>query len=78
MQKLRKFIILLAAIGITSSFANQVEAANPYSSETDGSYEDSRAATYSAPAIALGAVAVIAIVAIAVQNKSHHGHSHNH
>lgn len=69
--------VLLAALIATFSmhaFAPQLEAVS-YVTDTGGyAYDESRAATNLAPAIALGTVAVAGIIAIAVQNS--HGHSH--
>lgn len=72
-QKLICYGLTLAAFTLSSQ---KVEAV-AYVTDTGGyAYDESRAATNLAPAIALGTVAIVAIIAVAVQN-SHHSHSHS-
>ncbi len=69
MKSFRKMIALAAAIAMTGASTQQLEAVT-YVTDTGGyAYDESRAATNLAPAIALGTVAVVAIIAIAVQNS---------
>ncbi len=77
MQKIKKLVAVLVLVAMTGSFTSQVNADEVY--YDDGAYEDSRMASYTAPAIALGAVALIAVIAVACQKHGHHGHSsHSH
>lgn len=72
MSILKKMVGLATFIVMTSSFQT---TAVTYVTDTGGyAYDESRAATNLAPAIALGTVAIVGIIAIAVQN-SHGGHS---
>lgn len=67
------FACLTAALCL---FCQKGEAVT-YVTDTGGyAYDESRAATNLAPAIALGTVVVVAIIAIAVQNSHHSSHSH--
>lgn len=74
MPALKKMITLTILAIMTSSFLTQQLNAVAYVTDTGGyAYDESRAATNLAPAIALGTVAIVGIIAIAVQNS--HGHS---
>jgi hypothetical protein len=67
---------LIAAASVTAmlSLPTQSLDAVSYVTDTGGyAYDESRAVTNLAPAIALGTVAIVGIIAIAVQNS--HGHS---
>lgn len=76
MKCFKKMIALAAAIAMIGTSTQQLEAVT-YVTDTGGyAYDESRAATNLAPAIALGTVAVVAIIAIAVQN-SHDSSSSN-
>lgn len=72
-----------SAISTLSAFfmmsALPIEAVS-YVTDTGGyAYDESRAATNLAPAIALGTVAIVGIIAIAVQNShDHHSSSSCH
>ncbi|CUI17284.1 conserved putative membrane protein [Candidatus Protochlamydia naegleriophila] len=69
MKSFKKMIALAAAIAMTGASTQQLEAVT-YVTDTGGyAYDESRAATNLAPAIALGTVAIVAIIAIAVQNS---------
>lgn len=73
MSVLKKWIVF--AIIFTSFATNQIKLeAVTYVTDTGGyAYDESRAVTNLAPAIALGTVAIVGIIAIAVQNS--HGSS---
>ena len=76
MNFLNKMIALGALIAMTFPSTQQLEAVS-YVTDTGGyAYDESRAATNLAPAIALGTVAIVAVIAIAVQNS--HGSSSSH
>lgn len=70
MKKLRSLIALFAlASTVCIPLQDKLEAVT-YVTDTGGfAYDESRAATQLAPAIALGTVALVAIVALAVQNS---------
>ncbi len=74
---IQKAITLTISIGVmllalTPSSVNGVA----YVTDSGGyAYDESRAATNLAPAIALGTVAIVGIIAIAVQNSHHHSSS---
>ncbi len=73
----KKLLILVAIITLTGTSIQQLEAVT-YVTDTGGyAYDESRAATNLAPAIALGTVAIVGIIAIAVQN-SHDSSSSAH
>jgi hypothetical protein len=75
MSRLKK-IVTLATLVIMMSTASSKLAAVTYVTDTGGyAYDESRAATNLAPAIALGTVAVVGIIAIAVQNSHEHSSS---
>ncbi|WP_068468376.1 hypothetical protein [Candidatus Protochlamydia phocaeensis] len=77
MNSFRKIVALALAIAMTGLSTQQAEAVT-YVTDTGGfAYDESRAATNLAPAIALGTVAIVAIIAIAVQN-SHESSSSSH
>lgn len=74
MKSIRYFFACLTAA--LCLFSQKGEAVT-YVTDTGGyAYDESRAATNLAPAIALGTVVVVAIIAIAVQNSHHSSHSH--
>lgn len=69
MKSFKKMIALAAAVAMIGASTQQLEAVT-YVTDTGGyAYDESRAATNLAPAIALGTVAIVAIIAIAVQNS---------
>lgn len=77
MKNLKSLIILLSlAVFFSTSMMNRAEASCcTYVTDTGGyAYDECRAATNIAPAIALSTVAIVAIIALAVQN-SHDGSS---
>lgn len=68
---------LIALIALLCASTPQVEAIT-YVTDTGGyAYDDARAVTNLAPAVALGTVAIVGIIAIAVQN-SHDSSSSSH
>jgi hypothetical protein len=80
MNYFKKMIALAAIIAMTGVSTQSLQAVT-YVTDTGGyAYDESRAVTNLAPAIALGTVAIVAIIAIAVQNShdssssSVHGH----
>lgn len=74
MSMLKKIIALTTLVTIINFSTPKLEAVT-YVTDTGGyAYDESRAATNLAPAIALGTVAIVGIIAIAVQN-SHDHHS---
>lgn len=74
MSIFNKMITLAIITALTSISTQQLEAV-AYVTDCGGyAYDESRAATNLAPAIALGTVAIVGIIAIAVQN-SHDHHS---
>lgn len=76
MSLLKKMITLTTLITIASLSPQRAEA-DAYVTDTGGyAYDECRACTNLAPAIALGTVAIVGIIAIAVQNS--HGHHHGH
>jgi ABC-type nickel/cobalt efflux system permease component RcnA len=87
---LKKIITLTALFAMMGLSTRQLEAVT-YVTDTGGyAYDESRAVTNLAPAIALGTVAIVGIIAIAVQNShesssssahlspKHHRHHHHH
>lgn len=75
MKNLKKMIALLTAVAVFTAFNHHVEAECTYVTDAGGyAYDECRAVTNLAPAIALGTVVIVAIIAIAVQN-SHDRHS---
>lgn len=77
MQKSNRWIHFLCALALTMCCFSQPVEAVTYVTDTGGyAYDESRAATNLAPAIALGTVVVVAIIAIAVQNSHDSSHSH--
>lgn len=67
------FFTLLTMIGFSSQ--NRLNAEVAYVTDSGGfAYDEARASTNLAPAIALSTVAIVAIIALAVQN-SHDHHS---
>lgn len=79
MSTLKKLTTLtIIAIMMCVSIQNLEGVA--YVTDTGGyAYDESRAATNLAPAIALGTVAIVGIIAIAVQNShDHHSSSSSH
>jgi len=78
MSYFKKMVALTAAITMTGLFTQQLEAVT-YVTDTGGyAYDESRAVTNLAPAIALGTVAIVAIIAIAVQNSHDSSSVHGH
>lgn len=90
MSMLKKIITLTALFAMMGLSTRQLEAVT-YVTDTGGyAYDESRAVTNLAPAIALGTVAIVGIIAIAVQNShesssssahlspKHHRHHHHH
>jgi len=77
METLRKSVTLLLMLALIAVYSPKLEAVT-YVTDTGGyAYDESRAATNLAPAIALATVVIVAIIAVAVQN-SHLKHSHSH
>lgn len=75
MSLLKKLIALTTFTTMMSISSQQLEAV-AYVTDTGGyAYDQSRAATNLAPAIALGTVAIVGIIAIAVQNSHNHSSS---
>lgn len=74
-QMLITCLLTLCLIGFS---VQEAHAEVTYVTDAGGyAYDESRAVTNLAPAIALGTVVVVAIIAVAVQN-SHHGSSSYH
>lgn len=81
-----KKAIVLTTITALLNISNQQLEAVAYVTDAGGyAYDESRAATNLAPAIALGTVAIVGIIAIAVQNSHDHSsssssgkHKHHH
>lgn len=70
-----KKMMTLTTIAAMTCISNQQLEAVSYVTDCGGyAYDESRAATNLAPAIALGTIAIVGIIAIAVQN-SHDHHS---
>lgn len=68
MKKLATLLTIATCVGMC--FSNRAEAEVMYVTDTGGyAYDESRAATNLAPAIALSTVAIVAVVALAVQNS---------
>ncbi|MBA2368743.1 MAG: hypothetical protein H0V82_06940 [Candidatus Protochlamydia sp.] len=75
MKNIKKLALFSAALAMTFTGMPQLEAVT-YVTDTGGyAYDESRAATNLAPAIALGTVAIVGIIAIAVQNSNGDGSS---
>jgi hypothetical protein len=75
MSMLKKVVALAALIAMLCMSTQQLEAVT-YVTDTGGyAYDESRAVTNLAPAIALGTVAIVGIIAIAVQNSHDHSSS---
>lgn len=69
MSTFKKMIALATLLAMVGMSAQQLEAVT-YVTDTGGyAYDESRAVTNLAPAIALGTVAIVGIIAIAVQNS---------
>jgi hypothetical protein len=65
----KKIVTLIALITLTGMSLPKLEAVT-YVTDTGGyAYDESRAVTNLAPAIALGTVAIVGIIAIAIQNS---------
>lgn len=74
MSLIKKLVALATLFAMLGMYDQPLEAVH-YVTDTGGyAYDESRAATNLAPAIALGTVAVVGIIALAVQN-SHHSSS---
>ena len=75
-MSLFKKLVALATLSALLGVSGRPLEAVSYVTDTGGyAYDESRAATNLAPAIALGTVAVVGIIAIAVQNSHHHSSS---
>ena len=75
MLMIKKTIALAALFAMLIPVSKSLEAV-AYVTDTGGyAYDESRAATNLAPAIALGTVAIVGIIAIAVQNSHEHSSS---
>jgi hypothetical protein len=75
MSMFKKMIALATITAMMGISLQQLEAVT-YVTDTGGyAYDESRAATNYAPAIALGTVAIVGIIAIAVQNSHDHSSS---
>ncbi|MFI0434733.1 MAG: hypothetical protein ACH350_03260 [Parachlamydiaceae bacterium] len=75
MSMLKKMITLFTIAALFGLSTQELEAI-AYVTDTGGyAYDESRAATNLAPAIALGTVAIVGIIAIAVQNSHDHSSS---
>ena len=85
MKKIKGTITFFVVFSILGLLAHKPAEAVTYVTDTGGyAYDESRAATNLAPAIALSTVALAAVIAMAVQNShdhsssssSFHGHAH--
>ena len=75
-MSLFKKLVALATLSALFGVSGRPLEAVSYVTDTGGyAYDESRAATNLAPAIALGTVAVVGIIALAVQNSHHHSSS---
>lgn len=75
MSFLKKMVALAALFALLGLSTQHLEAVS-YVTDTGGyAYDESRAATNLAPAIALGTVAIVGVIALAVQNSHHHSSS---
>src|ERR1700730_13716375 len=75
MSMLKKIVALTMLVTMIGLSTQQLEDI-AYVTDTGGyAYDQSRAATNLAPAIALGTVAIVGIIAIAVQNSHEHSSS---
>lgn len=78
MSFFKKLVALATLSAILGMSSRPLEAVS-YVTDTGGyAYDESRAATNLAPAIALGTVAVVGVIALAVQNSHHHSSSSSH
>jgi hypothetical protein len=79
MRSFKIFSTLLISLFMIALSNQSLQAECTYVTDAGGyAYDECRASTNLAPAIALGTVVIVAIIAIAVQN-SHDGHSsHSH
>jgi hypothetical protein len=78
MKTFKRFAILFLLAAFIQSPPIRLEAAT-FVTDTGGfAYDESRASTNIAPAIALGTVALVAIIAVAVQNTHSSSSSHSH
>lgn len=69
MSLLKKSVALATLFAMFSLSTHHLEAVT-YVTDTGGyAYDESRAATNLAPAIALGTVAIVGVIALAVQNS---------
>lgn len=72
----KKMVAFSSLMTIIMSISTQQAEAVTYVTDTGGyAYDESRAATNWAPAIALGTVACVGIIAVAVQNSHDHSSS---
>lgn len=70
MKILERMLIVLVTLALISLPLSRAEAAVTYVTDAGGyAYDESRAVTNLAPAIALGTVVIVAIIAVAVQNS---------
>ena len=75
MSFLKNMAALAALFALLGLSTYHLEAVS-YVTDTGGyAYDESRAATNLAPAIALGTVAIVGVIALAVQNSHHHSSS---
>lgn len=78
MSLIKKLVALATLSAMLGMSGHPLEAVS-YVTDTGGyAYDESRAATNLAPAIALGTVAVVGVIALAVQNSHHHSSSSSH
>lgn len=75
-KKMIAFSIILTMVGLTAQ--NQLEAVTYVTDSGGYAYDESRAATNLAPAIALSTVALVGIIALAVQNSHDSSSSSSH
>ncbi len=70
MKKLNKLITSLSLLALTAAPIHHVKADCTYVTDAGGyAYDECRAVTNLAPAIALSTVIIVAIIAVAVQNS---------
>lgn len=75
MSIVKKLVVIISAMALLGFNQHHLEAVT-YVTDTGGyAYDEARAVTNLAPAIALGTVAIVGIIAIAVQNTHDHSSS---
>lgn len=78
MSMIKRMIVLATLLALFCKSSDSLLAVS-YVTDTGGyAYDQSRAATNLAPAIALGTVAIVGIIAIAVQNTHDSSSSSSH